>query len=47
MCTPTPGGFWQRVRKWLKTMDLRFCDAQKSAQEFEKKGLDVVARDEW
>src|SRR5467141_4045154 len=30
--TPTPGGFWQRVRKPLKTKELRFARAQKSAQ---------------
>jgi hypothetical protein len=30
--TPTPGGFCQRVRKHLKTKEMRFCRAQKSAQ---------------
>jgi len=30
--TPTPGGFCQRVRKHLKTKEMRFCCAQESAQ---------------
>lgn len=30
--TPTPGGFCQRVRQHLKTKEMRFCCAQKSAQ---------------
>jgi hypothetical protein len=35
--TPTPGGFWQRVRKRLKIKGLSFFRAQKSLQAFEKK----------
>ena len=35
--TPTPGGFWQRVRKPLKRKGLRILAVQKSAQEIEKK----------
>src|SRR6266566_6845721 len=36
--TPTPGGFWQRVRKRLKRKELCFCTVQKSAQHCEKRG---------
>jgi hypothetical protein len=39
MCaSPTPGGFWQRVRKHLRTNEIAFCTLQKSAHMFEKKG---------
>jgi hypothetical protein len=34
---PTPGGFWQRVRNHLKIKELSFLEAQKSAQEYEKR----------
>ncbi len=31
--TPTPGGFWQRVRKRLKINELRFARVQKCTKE--------------
>ena len=34
----TPGGFWQRVRKRLKTNEIAFCAAQKSGQATGSKG---------
>jgi hypothetical protein len=36
--TPTPGGFWQRVRNHLKIKELSFTRVQKSSQEYESKG---------
>jgi hypothetical protein len=35
---PHPGGFWQRVRNRMKTNELSFSLAQKSAQECGKEG---------
>ena len=35
--TPTPGCFCKRVRNRLKTKELSFVGAQKSAQEYQKK----------
>src|SRR2546425_6256936 len=43
---PPPPCFAQRAREWLKTKALAFRAVQKSAQEFEKKELDLLSSDD-